>query len=856
MNERDYAPLRLKGNGVTKEFAYKWKTLDKNCLVIELESEAGEIKTLKLGKDYDVDVAKMGGNVILTTPPSEDETIIISRKTSQYQGKGYSTSSGFQGSEIENSFDKVSCNLQEMDYNIEAFKESFAGEVDVTIVQNKTETDNKIQNFENEVNSKIEQVNAAVQKLNRLDEVLETCENYANSAEEQSIIAQQQATQAGDSANAAETCLNEITAKHEEIISDVNSLREQSLADVAQSQSNATNSITNLQSSVISNIQSLGIFMKDDRLFYKDSQGIVREFRNDFGGIAPMPLKQRDIKEHEYIEEKIVGSIEFNYEDATTEEIAEFVGKTPEEISALSEDNLQDLIDEAIAQKTAELPREKVIHKGFLLTWTDPDDSAYMDNIYCTWGNTLIVRKEGAYPESPFDGAVVVNETVRNTYAIEGYFDEVDTSKDWKYRAFPRSINKVYSQDEKNKFGYWCYAYTEVDTESNPEKRITYLEDNKYFSPNYMDFTNDRFVYADWENSPFYSWDYIRPCMVYNANAFDEEGNCLIGQVMEYLDPNDHSKTIDGKPSHVADQNCNANAMVEKRKIFTKVVINGDVETVYFSNVKLDDEYECYQCKRADGTYNEFYYTPMFDGSLINNRLVSLAGNLTPISGKNAQNEIDYARANGNGYDTEIWSDTLFEERVFKLLFKNTNSQVVLGAGKSNGGSDVGACLKSGTMLTKGQNWGSSSNAVGVKFRYRENFYASQWQRHRGIIFINGKPYVKMTRSTIDGSTVSDYNITGDGYIPLDIPVPTGTSGGYVSKTTSTKYGKFAAVVSGSSSTYLCDGRWFNNSGVMYPYRGGSSNGGLLCGAFCWYSNHAASHAGWSVGAALSFKPL
>lgn len=844
MNERDYAPLRLRGNGVTKEFAYKWQTLDKNCLIIRLESEAGEFTTLKLGRDYDVDIAKMGGNVILKTPPSETEFINISRHTSQYQSKGYSTSTGFQGSEIEKSFDQISCNLQEMDYKIESFKEDFSSEVETTITENKTETDNKIRDFKNEVNSKIEQVNNAVQKLERLDEVLLSCEGYATSAEEQSIIAQQQAVQAGDSANAAENSLNEIITKHEEILSDVNSLRNQSLNDIEATKNNAENEIV-----------KLGIFMRDDRLFYKDSQGIVREFRNDFGGIAPMPIKQRDIKEHEYVEEKIVGSIEFNYEDATSEEIAEFIGKTPEEISALSEEQLQSLIDETIAQKTAELPREHITHKGFMLTWTDPDDSVYMDNIYCSWGNTLIIRKEGAYPESPFDGQIVINNTIRNQYAENGFFDEVDTSKDWKYRAFPRSINKVYSQDEKNKFGYWCYAYTEVDTESNPAKRITYLEDNKYFNPNYMDFTNDKFVYADWENSPFYSWEYIRPCMLYNANAFDDEGNCLDGQVMEYLDPNDHTKTIDGKPSHISDQNCNANAMVEKRKIFTKVVINGDIETVYFSNVKLDDDFECYQCKRADGTYNEFYYTPMFHGSLVNNRLVSIAG-LVPISGRNAQDEINFARANGLAWDTEVNADTLFEERVFKLLFKNTDSQSVLGQGKSNGGQNVGACLNSGTMMTKGQNWGSSSNAVGVKFRYRENFYASQWQRHRGIIFINGKPYVKMTRSTIDGSTVNDYNITGEGYIALDIPVPTGTSGGYVSKTTSTKYGKFAAVVSGSSSTFIPDGRWYNNSGVMYPFRGGDSGDGLLCGAFSWYSSHGASHASWNIGAALSYKPL
>ena len=758
MNTKDYEPIRLLGNGTTKDVAYKWKTFNKTDLIVQLESVAtGEFTTLKLGSDYDVNVEATGGNVLFNVAPTSDYYINVSRKIPQYQLKGFSSSPGFQGSEIEQSFDKVSCCLQDMDYNIESFKEEYT-----------EETDQKIEDFETEINSKLTQVNEAVEQLNRLDEVLEECENYATTAEEQSIIAQQQAVQAGNSATTAENLLTQIQDEHDE-----------ALADITLSKDNAK-----------LEIQAAGIFMQNDRLFYTDSNGVTHEFRNDYGGIAPMAVKHKDIQK---------------------------------------------------------------VENGFCLTWTDPDDSTYQENVYCTWQKTVIVRKEGSYPESPYDGTVVIENSIRNQYAKEGYIDICDNTKNYKYRAFPCSINKVYSYDNKNKFGVWVYAYTELDTESNPAKRITYLEDNEHFNPNYMDFTNDIFRYEDWENSPFYSWEYIRPCMLYT----DAAGEDLKGTVMEYLDPNDHSKTIDGSPSHVADQSCNAMAMVEKRKIFTKVVVNGNSRTVYFSNEKLDDDYECYQCLREDGTYNEFYYTPMFDGALINNKLVSLAGNLTPISSKTAQDEINYARAHGNGWDTEQHPDIEFEKRAFKLLFKNTDSQSVLGQGKSNGGSSVNDCLKSGTMLTKGQNWGSSSNAQGVKFRYRENFYGSQWQRFRGMVTVNGVTKVKMTRHTGDGSTATDYNLTGEGYITLnDVPATSGTSGGYVSKTVSNKYGEFSTVVSGSSSTYLCDGRWYNNSGTMYPYRGGDSDNGLLCGAFSLVSYVAASYAYWSVGAALSYKPL
>lgn len=495
----------------------------------------------------------------------------------------------------------------------------------------------------------------------------------------------------------------------------------------------------------------------------------------------------------------------------------------------------------------------------YTLTWEDPDDSIINGVELATWGGTLIVRKAGEYPEDNMDGVVVLDSKVRNQYAVNGFVDDTiaeDDENEYFYRAFPYTVNKVYNFAPLNKFGSWLYGYCELDNEATPGNRITYLEENKNFTPCKMNFTSDLFNFGSWENSPLLSWNNLRPCMLYNGSSGQS------GQVAYYLDPNDFTKIYGtDTASDIANTNFAGNAMVEVRRVFTKVVTQenetGRKTFVYFSNEKLDEGFECWPCKRADGTYNDFFYMPIYNGSFISNVARSISGQ-TVMNGKTAQQEIDAARANGDGWDTETHAQNQYFIHLFKLLFKTSDSQSALGQGKSDGGSSVGACLQTGTMNQRGMMWGSTSTSVGVKFCYMENWWANQWRRYRGHIVINGKHYVKMTKSTIDGSSANDYNIDGSGYIPLnDVPACSGTSGGYSSRSQeSGNYGRFSTVNSGSSSTYSCDGGWFNNSGTMYPLRGGVSNDGAVCGVSCFDSRNAASVASWYVGAALSYTPL
>jgi hypothetical protein len=133
-NEVDYSPLKYKGNNATRDFSFNWKVLKPEELVVQLENiETSEITQLIMNTDYTVVLHDVGGNVNITTAPTTEYNVVLSRNTSNYQSKSYSTSSGFQGSEIEKSFDRYSLCLQEMNHNIETFEDNLNEEFGVVI---------------------------------------------------------------------------------------------------------------------------------------------------------------------------------------------------------------------------------------------------------------------------------------------------------------------------------------------------------------------------------------------------------------------------------------------------------------------------------------------------------------------------------------------------------------------------------------------------------------------------------------------------------------------------------------------------------------------------------------------------
>jgi len=133
-NEVDYAPRKYLGNGSTTEFKFDWKAIKDNELIVTLENTyTGEQKSCELYTDYTVYISSYGdGKIIFKTAPSNNYYVIIERDVSNKQGTKYSTSTGFQGSQLEKDFDRVSCNIQEIEYKLRQ-KYHFLDNAQITI---------------------------------------------------------------------------------------------------------------------------------------------------------------------------------------------------------------------------------------------------------------------------------------------------------------------------------------------------------------------------------------------------------------------------------------------------------------------------------------------------------------------------------------------------------------------------------------------------------------------------------------------------------------------------------------------------------------------------------------------------
>ncbi len=277
-NKKDYAPITYNCNGATVDFPFGWKILEKESVIVTYCTEE-ENTVLQLDKDYTVDFDEVGGNIKTKVAYASDSSIKIERKASLYQGKTFSTSSGFQASEIEKAFDNTSINLQDMDFKIDNFVESFSDEIEKKIIANKENTDEQIQNnkqdtdeqiedFKQEINATIEAVNQAAQKINKLETAVEKATNSAtlaeNKAKEVDNTLENAKSEMNEKLVQADNAINEITAKVDE---------------VDKKTDNAINNIENKTTEEINKIRSVGFFMKNDKLYYIDSKGETKEFR-------------------------------------------------------------------------------------------------------------------------------------------------------------------------------------------------------------------------------------------------------------------------------------------------------------------------------------------------------------------------------------------------------------------------------------------------------------------------------------------------------------------------------------------------------------------------------------------------
>ena len=399
------------------------------------------------------------------------------------------------------------------------------------------------------------------------------------------------------------------------------------------------------------------------------------------------------------------------------------------------------------------------------------------------------------------------------------------------------------------------YGFQINGSESDPAAAVTYLEDAVGMTPAHMDFSTGKFDYGSWENAFFMP----RPCMLKSDGTVDY-----------YLNPDNYALKEDGTASDIANTAYAGNAMMEwgrnGHKIWLKILPTGDGSSakVYISNHRADSKFFDYPFHNCKGESAEHFYTPIYNGSVINSTMRSLSGQ-TVSKTLAGTAEITAAKANNPSTD-ELWNIECFADRLLInmlliLMGKSLNTQAVFGQGLNSGGSEaINDGFTTGVHITKGLFYGTNDGTAStytnaVKIFGMENYYGFQWRRTNGLILNNSATKYKLTYGTEDGSSATGYNTDGTDYKDAGV-TPSGTSGGYISKAKFTDDGMFSDTMSGSASTYYCDGTWFNNAAVTFARFGGGSDAGAKVGAFSLDLSLAVSRAYWNAGAALSCKPL
>ena len=453
-----------------------------------------------------------------------------------------------------------------------------------------------------------------------------------------------------------------------------------------------------------------------------------------------------------------------------------------------------------------------------------------------------------AYEDDP------TNANIKISAKVEEQIDSINSALTQQGNRITDAENNI--EDIMHRVDV-CYGFQIDASESNPSSAVTYIADAVGFTPAAMNYGTNAFNYGSWEDAFFMP----RPCMLKSDGTVDY-----------YLDPDDYTKKEDGTASDIADTAYDGNAMMEwgrnGRKIWLKIQPSSDGHSakVWIANNQVDSKFHDYSFHNCKGESAEHFYTPIYNGSVISSKMRSLSGQ-TVSKTLTGTAEITAAKANNPSTD-ELWNIECFADRVLInmlliLMGKSLNTQTVFGQGASSGGSEaVNDTFTTGVHDTKGLFYGTNSGAVSantfgncVKVFGMENYYGFQWRRTNGLILDNGATKYKLTYGTEDGSTATGYNTDGTNYKDASV-TPSGTSGGYISAAKFTEDGMFSDTMSGSASTYFCDGTWFNDSGARFALFGGTSLDGAKVGAFSLSLNYLVSGAAWVRGASVSCKPL
>ena len=454
------------------------------------------------------------------------------------------------------------------------------------------------------------------------------------------------------------------------------------------------------------------------------------------------------------------------------------------------------------------------------LTWEDPAD--YTEEGYtCTWAKTVVVRKQGGYPNDIHDGVVVVTTVERDKYKTSGYEDSgLTAGETYYYRVFTCNTDGVYSEPAEGTGVPEAYKVMTVKIDlniSNPATCGSYADDA-------VEMKSGKTESATTMWQEFFGY---KPCLFKN------------GKVVGYLNPNDFTKFEDGTQADITSGNA-GDVMIQFPRRGVRISKSGKVVTVSMTEAQNDSNFKYYAHQRGKSN-KDYFYLGSYDGDVIRDKLRSLS-NTYGTDYKTLKEFDNYGKANGTGYGCMGYYQWLFIQVMYVLQFKgNLDSQSALDRG----------CyarpdrLKTGRMDTSGMVYGDSD---AVKLFGIEDAWGNLDQFVNNYYIDNNYHILTTTDDTITDVTKYTDMGTYDGLdnVPQNYHIDcTGDS-----ETGFTPV--MPSFVRGSSSTYFCDISLVSPNSV--PYVGGYYEGNYTNGIFSMMVGASRdTYVKHGIGARLSY---
>lgn len=401
------------------------------------------------------------------------------------------------------------------------------------------------------------------------------------------------------------------------------------------------------------------------------------------------------------------------------------------------------------------------------------------------------------------------------------------------------TLDKIYNylMDENPVYGF----IEDMDVKG-PSARVEYIGANKDYTPLSLNKSTGVMSLNSWRSFPVIEAN--KPYMVKSDGTPDY-----------MLDENDYTLKSDGTASDVANTEYDGGAFSWITKIYKKSYMAGNKRVVMYC-MRPREGFEPVGFKDTDDRELEGIWLPMFYGSMVGSKMVSLSGlqpahSQTTAEQKAAMDAFSDRAAFLGGPIVEVITDLLI------MFAGTTDIQEAYGLGNCNGYNSSLAPtygVKENAVIGGGQFYGTSDGkSLNKIFHSIVLGSYQQYMRDPYELVVNGR--VKVSKNYT-------YDLTGASYEDTGINVPNGPGRWeYPLRYQEVDgYGSIPAIVfdGGSTATASCDGLYRHTSQetmTAVARRFGDCGGGRLCGprARCW--NGTAGGAHWDVGDAVLLKP-